>query len=96
MIRLLRNLIGGSLIITGFFTMIGLSLYLLITGVIYLIQKGSTLSASDIAWEVVTILFRDVVSVVCGLLIILIGLMFIKRKKSNTKLKSMIEKLKKE
>ena len=76
--KLLKNLIGilvvivGILVvIAGFMTMIGLSLYLLISGIIFLIQNGSTLSAGDIAWEVVVILFRDVLSVICGIIIIL-------------------------
>ena len=69
----MRNLIGGLIMFAGYLTVIGLSLYLLITGLIYLFQHGPDLTGGEIVWEVIKILLRDVVAVIVGLIIIVIG-----------------------
>jgi hypothetical protein len=92
MLRLLRKLIGVSLMISGFFTMIGLSIYLLVTGVVHLIKNGATMSVGEISWEVISILFRDVVAFVCGFLLMLIGLVLIGKKRKIPFSKLRIDK----
>jgi len=75
----MRNLIGGLIMLSGYLTVIALSLYLLITGIIYLVQEGSTLSAGQIAWEVICIIFRDIISIIVGIIIIGVGMAIMKK-----------------
>ena len=75
----MKNLIGGLICLSGYLVALALSLYLLVTGIIYLVQEGSTLTSVEIAWEVIKIVFRDILSIGVGIVIIVIGMAIMKK-----------------
>ena len=73
--KILLRILAFALMLAGVVCMIVMPIYLLFTGIVYLLHEGSTLSSSEILWELLVILFRNVISIIVG--IALISLAFI-------------------
>ena len=70
----MKTLVGGLFVIIGILVIIFGDIFLLISSIMDLIENGTT----NLIWDIIKILFREIIAGAVGILFIGIGYIFVK------------------